>query len=92
MYNSYHFLSFILAVSCCISIILELLNRSSHLLVFLFYVVGIIGFHQTAYTFGECDGTVKVVCCNSGSAPNVAVELMGSTFPSTYPCSCVNVK
>ena len=61
------------------------------------YVVAVIGFNQTAYTFGERDGTVQVCAAfleptgRSQIAPNVVVELMGSTFPSTYSGCCVNV-
>ena len=61
------------------------------------YVVAVIGFNQTAYTFGEGDGTVKVCAAflepadPSQIAPNVVVELMGSTFPSTYSGCCVPV-
>ena len=62
-----------------------------------FYVVAVIGFNQTAYTFGEGDGTVEVCAAFSASkgrsriAPNVVVELMGSTSPSTYSRCCVHV-
>ena len=61
------------------------------------YVVAVIGFNQTAYTFGEGDGTVEVCATfleptgRSQIAPNVVVELMGSTFPSTYSGCCVHV-
>ena len=60
-------------------------------------VVAVIGFNQTAYTFGEGDGTVKVCAAflepadPSQIAPNVVVELMGSTFPGTYSGWCVHV-
>ena len=67
----------------------SILNGSSHL-----YVVAVIGFTQTAYTFEEGDGTVEV-CVTfldpTQSVPNVVIELMGSTSPSTYPACCVNV-
>ena len=61
-----------------------------------FYVVAVIGFNQTAYTFGEGDGTVKVCAAfqptgRSQIAPNVVFELMGSTSPSTYSGCCVHV-
>ena len=59
---------------------------------FLFYVVAVIGFNQTTYTFEEGDGTVEVCAALQDPtqiAPNVVVELMGST--STYPTCCVNV-
>ena len=62
-----------------------------------FYVVAVIGFNQTAYTFGESDGTVEVCAAFleptgcSQIAPNVVVELMGSTLPSTYSACCVHV-
>ena len=61
------------------------------------YVVTVIGFNQTVYTFGEGDGTVEVCAVfleprdPSRIAPNVVVELMGSTLPSTYSGCCVNV-
>ena len=61
------------------------------------YVVAVIGFNQTAYTFGEGDGTVEVCAAflestgRSQIAPNVVVELMGSTLPSTYSGCCVHV-
>ena len=49
-------------------------------------LVAVIGFNQTTYTFGEGDGTVQV-CTTftdpSKIAPNVVVELMGSTSPGT---------
>ena len=54
-----------------------------------FCVVAIIGFDQTAYTFDEGDGTVEVCAVflqprdPSRIAPNVVVELMGSTSPDT---------
>ena len=54
------------------------------------FVVAVIGFNQTVYTFGEGDGTVEVCAAfleptgRSQIAPNVVVELMGSTLPSTY--------
>ena len=53
------------------------------------YVVTVIGFNQTVYTFGEGDGTVEVCAVflqprnPSRIAPNVVVELMGYTFPDT---------
>lgn len=56
---------------------------------FLFYVEAVIGFNQTAYTFEESDGTVEVCAVflqprdPSQIAPNVVVELIGSTFPDT---------
>ena len=62
-----------------------------------FYVVAVIGFNQTAYTFGEGDGTVKVCAAFSEPAdpsqiaPNVVVELIGSTSPSTYSGCCEHV-
>ena len=67
----------------------SILNGSSHL-----YVVAVIGFTQTAYTFEEGDGTVEVCAAfldPTQSAPNVVIELMGSTSPSTYPAYCVNL-
>ena len=67
----------------------SILNGSSHL-----YVVAVIGFTQTAYTFEEGDGTVEVCAAfldPTQSAPNVVIELMGSASPSTYPACCVNV-
>ena len=49
-------------------------------------LVAVIGFNQTPYTFEEGDGTVEV-CTTftdpSKIAPNVVVELMGSTSPGT---------
>ena len=60
-------------------------------------LVAVIGFDQTSYTFGEGDGTVEVCAAfleprdPSRIAPNVVVELMGSTLPSTYSGCCVNV-
>ena len=59
---------------------------------FLFYVVAVIGFNQTTYTFEEDDGTVEVCAAFQDPnkiAPNVVVELIGSA--STYPACCVNV-
>ena len=56
--------------------------------------MAIIGFNEIAYTFEEGDGTVEVCAAflnPTQIAPNVAVELMGSTSPSTYPACCVNV-
>ena len=52
-------------------------------------LVAVVGFEQTVYTVGEGDGTVEV--CVTFLKPtdprqiasNVAVELMGSTFPGT---------
>ena len=58
------------------------------------YVVAFIGFNQTAYTFGEGDGTVEVCAVfldPTRIAPNVVIELMGTTSPSKYPTCCVNV-
>ena len=59
------------------------------LYLFLFYVEATIGFNQTAYTFEEGDGTVEV-CATflkprdpSQIAPNLVVELMGSTSSNT---------
>ena len=56
--------------------------------------MAVIGFNQTVYKVEEADGTVEV-CVTflnpSQIAPNVVVELMGSTSPSTYPACCVNV-
>ena len=52
-------------------------------------LVAVIGFNQTAYTFGEGDGAVEVCAAFlkpsnlSQVAPNVVVELMGSTSPDT---------
>ena len=51
--------------------------------------MAIIGFDQTAYTFDEGDGTVEVCTVflqpkdPSRIAPNIVVELMGSTSPDT---------
>ena len=51
--------------------------------------MAIIGFNQTAYTFGEGDGAVEVCAVflqprdPSRIAPNVVVELMGFTSPDT---------
>ena len=51
--------------------------------------MAIIGFDQTAYTFEEGDGTVEVCAVflqprdPSRIAPNIVVELMGSTSPDT---------
>ena len=51
--------------------------------------MAVIGFNQTAYTFGEGDGTVEVCAAfldptdPNRIAPNIVVELMGSTSPST---------
>ena len=59
--------------------------------------MAVIGFNQTAYTFGEGDGAVEVCAAflepadPSQIAPNVVVELMGSTFPSTCSGCCVHV-
>ena len=56
--------------------------------------MAVIGFNQTVYTFGEGDGTVEVCAAfldPNQIAPNVVVELMGSTSPSTYPACCLNV-
>ena len=67
---------------------------SSFMYLYLIYVVAVIGFNQTAYTFEEGDGTVEVcaVFLDPGqTAPNVVVELMGSISPSTYHTCCVNV-
>jgi len=56
---------------------------------FLFYLVAVIGFNQTTYTFEEGDGTVEVCAVflqpkdPSQIAPNVVVELIGSTSPGT---------
>ena len=51
--------------------------------------MAVIGFNQTAYTFGEGDGTVEV-CATflepkdpNQIAPNVVVELIGSTSSGT---------
>ena len=85
-------MSSVYGIGSCASI-LELLNGCSHSHVFLFYVVAVIGFTQTAYTFEEADGTVEVCAAflnPSQIAPDVVVELMGSTSPSTYPACCVN--
>ena len=76
-------------------LILELLNGLSHLHLFLFYVVAIIGFNQSAYTFEEGDHTVEVCAAfldPNQTSPNVVFELVGSTYPSTYPACCVNIK
>ena len=62
----------------------SILNGSSHL-----YVVAVIGFNQTMYTFGEGDGTVEVCAVflqpndPTQIAPNVVVELIGFTSPDT---------
>ena len=56
--------------------------------------MAVIGFNQTAYTFEEGDGTVEVCAAflnPSRIAPNVVIELMGTTSPSKYPTCCVNV-
>ena len=56
------------------------------LYLFLFYAVAVIEFNQTAYTFEEGDGTVEVCAVflqPSQIAPNVVVELMGSTSLDT---------
>ena len=53
--------------------------------------MAVIGFNQTAYTFGEGDGTVEVCAVfldPNQITPNVVVELIGSTSPSTYPACC----
>ena len=55
--------------------------------------MAVIGFNQTAYTFEEGDGAVEVCAAflhPRQIAPNVVVELTGSTSPSTYPACCVN--
>ena len=78
---------------CCLSTLGTRLLFST----FPFYVVAVIGFNQTAYTFGEGDGTVEVCAAFSAPkgrsqiAPNVVVELMGSTSPSMYSGYCVHV-
>ena len=60
-----------------------------HILISFFYAVADIGFNQTAYTFEEGDGTVKVCAVflqpedPSRIAPNVVVQLMGSTSLDT---------
>ena len=52
-------------------------------------LVAVVGFNQTAYTFREGDGIVEVCAVflepidPSRIAPNVVVELMGSTSPDT---------
>ena len=58
--------------------------------------MAVIGFNQTAYTFGEGDGAVEV-CATflqptnlSQIAPNVVVELMGSTSLGTYSACYVH--
>ena len=59
-----------------------------------YYVVAVIGFNKTAYTFGEDDGTVEVCAVlldPTQIAPNVVLELREFTYPSTYPACCVNV-
>ena len=62
-----------------------------------FYVVAVIGFNQTAYTVGEGDATVEVCAAflepadPNQIAPNVVVELIESTSPSTYSGWCVHV-
>ena len=56
--------------------------------------MAVIGFNQTAYTFEEGDGTVEVCAAFLGPsqiAPNVVIELMGTTSPSKYPTCCGNV-
>ena len=61
---------------------------------YLIYVVAVIGFNQTVYTFEEGDGTVEVCAAfldPSRIAPNVVIELMGTTSPSKYPTCCGNV-
>ena len=51
--------------------------------------MAVVGFEQTAYTFEEGNGTVKVCAAflepkdPSQIAPNVVVELIGSTSPDT---------
>ena len=51
--------------------------------------MAVIEFNQTVYTFEEGDGTVEVCAAflqprdPSQIAPNVAIELMGSTSPDT---------
>ena len=51
--------------------------------------MAVVGFNQTAYTFGEGDGIVEVCAVflepidPSRIAPNVVVELMGYTSPGT---------
>ena len=67
---------------------------SSFMYLYLIYVVAVIGFNQTVYTFEEGDGTVEVCAAfldPSRIAPNVVIELMGTTSPSKYPTCCVNV-
>ena len=55
-----------------------------------FYVVAVVGFNQTVYTVEEGDGTVEVCAAflqptnPSQIAPNITVELMGSTSLGTY--------
>ena len=52
-------------------------------------LVAVVGFNQTAYTFGEGDGIVEVCAAflepidPSRIAPNVVVELLGHTSPGT---------
>ena len=60
---------------------------------FLSYVVAVIGFNQTSYTFEEGDNVevCAVFLDPNQTVPNVIVELMGSTSPSKYPACCVNV-
>ena len=51
--------------------------------------MAVIGFNQTAYTFKEGDGIVEVCAAFlkpsdlSQVAPNLVVELTGSTSPDT---------
>ena len=51
--------------------------------------MAVIGFNQTSYTLGEGDGTVEVCAAFlqptnlSQIAPNIVVELMGSTSRGT---------
>ena len=61
-----------------------------------FYVVAVIGFNQTVYTVEEGDGTVEVCAAFlqptnlSQIAPNITVELMGSTSLGTYSACYVH--
>ena len=89
LYNHYMFLLYTQLVLFLPGCYTSILNGSSHL-----YVVAVVGFTQTAYTFGEGDGTVEVCAAfldPTQIGPSVTVELMGSTSPGTYPACCVNV-
>ena len=67
----------------------SLLELFYHFKLCLQQLVAVVGFNQTIYTFEEGDGTVEVCAAflqprdPSRIAPNIVVELMGSTSPHT---------